>query len=134
MEKIYTVKSLLKFLDEQGIVHTPSTPYRQCQNGISERMIQTLLKRMRTNLKQSGLSINFWCWSIQHITTNRLFNKQVQVIPLCLFMNTDPESLTIDHLVPFGCIAVSFIPEEKRKNNLFLTVPNTFEYFAMIVG
>eukprot|EP00466_Bigelowiella_natans_P007401 jgi/Bigna1/143640/aug1.80_g18348 len=32
----------------------------------------------------------------------------------------DPESLSIDHLVPFGHIGVSLAPEEKRKNKFAL--------------
>jgi len=47
---------------------------------------------MRANLKQSGQSIHFWCWAVQHA-----------------------DGLSIDHLVPFGCIGVSFIPDKKRR-------------------
>ena len=114
-EQIYRTTSLLKFLDENGIVFSPSTPYRHEQNGISERIIQTLLRKMRANLRQCGLTNVFWCYAIDaaaHVY-NRTVHSSTGKIP---FVEFTGGRVNLDNFVVFGCIGVAHIDEDKRSS------------------
>ena len=59
----FVEQSLQTYLDSNGIVWTPCTPYIKQQNGVSERTIQTLMRKIRAMLKQAGLGMNMWCYA-----------------------------------------------------------------------
>ena len=83
-ESIYKCHKLVNYLDENGIKFSPSTPHRHEQNGIAERVIQTLLRKMRANLKQCGLTNHFWCYALDaavHVY-NRTLHGATNKIPV----------------------------------------------------
>ena len=114
-ESIYKCHKLTSYLDENGIKFSPSTPHRHEQNGIAERVIQTLLRKMRANLKQCGLSNHFWCYALDAavFVYNRTLHGATNKIPS---MEFSKESVQLDSLVVFGCIGVCHIDEEKRSS------------------
>ena len=114
-ESIHKCHKLTSYLDENGIKFSPSTPHRHEQNGIAERVIQTLLRKMRANLKQCGLSNHFWCYALDAavFVYNRTLHGATNKIPS---MEFSKESVQLDSLVVFGCIGVCHIDEEKRSS------------------
>ena len=83
-ESIYKCHKLVNYLDENGIKFSPSTPHRHEQNGIAERVIQTLLRKMRANLKQCGRTNHFWCYALDaavHVY-NRTLHGATNKIPV----------------------------------------------------
>ena len=119
-ESIYKCSKLTDFLDANGIKFSPATPYRHEQNGIAERIIQTLMRKMRAMLKQCGLSNHFWCYALDCATTvyNRTRHNATKKIPDKEFFKREVD---IDDLVVFGCIGVAHIDEEKRSSKHDIT-------------
>ena len=48
------------YLIENGITYEPSAPYTQNQNGVSERMIRTIVEKARSMLHDVKLGESFW--------------------------------------------------------------------------
>ena len=53
-------EEFIKFCRERDIRHEYTAPYSLEQNGIAERMNQTILERVVSMLQHSGLSDGFW--------------------------------------------------------------------------
>lgn len=92
----------------------PSPPYTQHKNGVSERMIRTLVTKARAMLLDSRLPDRFWAEAINTATylhnrspSRPLSNKT----PYEVLQNNKPE---ISHFRRFGCAAFKLIPEEQR--------------------
>ncbi|KAG8237043.1 hypothetical protein J437_LFUL016109 [Ladona fulva] len=56
----YTGHDFIDHLDRNGILHRCSFPYTPQQNGMTERMNQTLMNSTRCLLIHSGMPHNFW--------------------------------------------------------------------------
>ena len=97
-----------------GISFEPSPPYTQHKNGVSERMIRTLVTKARAMLLDSRLPDKFWA---EAINTAAYLHGRSPSRPLCnktpyeVLQNKKPE---ISHLRRFGCAAYKLIPEEQR--------------------
>lgn len=51
-------------LSENGISFEPAPPYTQHKNGVPERMIQTICRKVRAMLLEAGLSASFWAEAV----------------------------------------------------------------------
>src|SRR2546421_11721064 len=61
MERVnMTIISSDNFLAESGISFEPSAPYSQDQNGVSARMMRTIIKTARPTLHDAILPYSFW--------------------------------------------------------------------------
>ena len=103
------------YLDCHGITYEPSAPYTQHQNGVSERMITTVMERARTILLESQLEDCFWAEAIN--TSVYLHNRS----PTRALNGTTPYEAwhgskpPLEHLRRFGCDAYVYVPAERRK-------------------
>ncbi|MFX3650893.1 MAG: hypothetical protein ACE3JU_26415, partial [Paenibacillus sp.] len=97
-----------------GIAFCPSPPYCQHKNGVSERMIQTICRKVRAMLLDSGLAATFWA---ECVTTAVYINNRT---PTSANNSSSPfEALyripsRIHHLRRFGCIAYITITKEQQ--------------------
>ena len=94
-----------------GIVWEPCAPYTQHQNGVSERMIQTILLMARTMLHDVQLDFNeLWPEAVR--TAVYIRNRS----PTSALPNLTPyeawygEKPSLGHIRPFGCPAYSLVP------------------------
>ena len=60
----FTSAEMKQFLEERGIHHEMTNPGTPQQNGISERIIRTLVEMARTFLKDAGLPDMYWPYAI----------------------------------------------------------------------
>ena len=94
-----------KFLEEQGITRETSAPRTPQQNGVAERMNQTLVNGARSLLRHSGMSKGFWAEAINvaaHVL-NRAPRKGLDWrTPYELLFGKVPE---VSYLRVFGCRA-----------------------------
>jgi transposase InsO family protein len=70
------------FLEDEGIKHEFSSPYRPQQNGVVERKNRTLLDMARTMLDEYKTSDRFWaeaintaCYAINRLYLHRILKK-----------------------------------------------------------
>ena len=89
------------FLSEQGIEHLTATPRSPWQNGLCERMNQTLQQGIRTLLHDSGLSNLFWGEALSCFTYvyNRRFHSSIKSTPYEMLFQKKP---FVKHLKIFG--------------------------------
>ena len=90
-----------------GIQHQLSTPHRQGQNGVPERLWRTLCESTVTLLAQSNLPDSFWflAFQIKVYLHNRL---HAEPSPYQRFLGSQPHLPTLQ---PFGCLAFSLQPK-----------------------
>ena len=104
-----------EYLTSQGITYEPSAPYTQHQNGVSERMIRTVMERARTILLESQLEDHFWAEAVN--TSVYLHNRSPTqalngITPYEAWHGCKPP---LEHLRRFGCDAYVYVPLERRK-------------------
>lgn len=105
---------LQTWLKENGLKFTPSAPRTPEQNGMSERMIQTIMAKVRPSLKQAKAGKGFWedaalaAVYVYNRTAHHALNGKT---PYEVYHGERPN---IDNLLPFGCIAVAPIDKEIR--------------------
>jgi transposase InsO family protein len=58
-----------QYAEEKVIRVSRASPYTPQSNGITERTNETLVKAVRTTLKQSGLTKEFWAESLANVVT-----------------------------------------------------------------
>ena len=102
-----------KYASSKGIQVTRAAPYTPQSNGIAERLNRTLFEAARTMLIESNLPKTFWGEAILHAVNVR------NSIPRSGMKKSPDEILglpsTLEKHRPFGCLAMSHIPEKKRK-------------------
>jgi transposase InsO family protein len=97
----YTEHNFEFCLEKNGIVHWLSVPHTVQQNGMAERLNQTLLNVIRCLLIHSGLPRSFWAEALQ--TASYICNVCPSsaigdIIPFELSNNWKLECTVIDHL------------------------------------
>lgn len=103
----YTSKEFNMYLANHGIKHQLTIPGTPEQNGVAERMNQTLLDMTRCLLIESGVTKELWADAI--VTASYIRNK----CPSKAVGGESPEALwtggevKLDHLRVFGCKAWS---------------------------
>ena len=101
----YMSIEFINYLEETGIVHETSAPRTPQQNGVAERMNQTLLGGARAMLHHAGMTQGFWSEAINaavHVL-NRAPRKGFDwKTPYELVFGRKPE---VSHFRIFGCRA-----------------------------
>eukprot|EP01018_Ginkgo_biloba_P029039 Gb_03181 [translate_table: standard] len=99
---------------KSGIVKQKTTPYMPQQNGVTERMNRTLLKRSRSMLSGAGLEKKLWaeivmtsCYLINRSLSSSLGDKTPHEVRY-------GKKPSLKHLRVFGCEAYVHVPKEKR--------------------
>ena len=94
-----------KYLEENGIIHETSAPRTPQQNGVAERMNQTLLGGARAMLHHAGMTTGFWSEAIHvaaHVLNRAPRSGLNWKTPYELLFGRKPE---VSHLRVFGCRA-----------------------------
>jgi transposase InsO family protein len=97
-----------------GISFEPSPPYTQHKNGVSERMIRTIVTKARALIIDSGIDEEFWAEAVNTATYLHARSPSVSVggiTPYERLLGKKPE---LGHLRRFGCAAYRLIPKEQR--------------------
>ena len=110
----YTSNEFWQFCRAEGIKHVKTVPGTPQQNGVAERYNRTILDRVRSMLKHSGLAKPFWAEAAS--TTMYLINRS----PSAALEGEVPDivwsgrSIEYHHLKTFGCEAYVHVPKENR--------------------
>jgi transposase InsO family protein len=110
----FTSKEMEAEFRKQGIIHETTAPYTPEQNGIAERMNQTLVTRATTMLVDSRLPRRYWTWAMlaAAYTINRTpTSSQNGRIPHEIMYD---RPVNVQHLHRWGCRAYPHIPDAKR--------------------
>ena len=75
----YTSKEFAKFCASKGIVHQFTNLYTPEQNGVSERLNQTLIESRKSMLFHAGLPLRFWAEAVN--TATYLHRSPVSSLP-----------------------------------------------------
>jgi hypothetical protein len=114
----YTSKVFEAKLKRHGVMHTMTAPDTPEQNGLAERMNQTLENSTVAALIDSGLPKSFWCYAMDYaawtIARSPAAGLKGRVPHQMLFKrHVDPTFFR-----PFGCTAYALIPKDKRGGKL----------------
>jgi len=104
-----------EYLVSEGITYEPSAPYTQHENGISERMIRTIMERARTILLESQLNDSFWAEAVN--TSVYLHNRSPTraLQDSTLYQAWHGLQPPLGHLRRFRCDAYVYVPDQRRK-------------------
>jgi hypothetical protein len=110
----FTSTEFTSFFAEQGITHETSAPRTPQQNGVAERMNQTLLGGARAMLHHAGMTQGFWSEAI-HVAAH-ILNRAPRAgldwkTPYELMFGHKP---VVTHLRVFGCRAWAFNDKAKK--------------------
>ena len=105
----------VQFCRERGIRREYMAPYSPEQNGIAERMNQTIQERVVSMLQHSGLSDSFWAEAL--LTAVHIINMSPSrplglQIPQQLWTDSKPN---YDKLRIFRCEAYALVPKDDRQ-------------------
>jgi transposase InsO family protein len=103
------------YLKGEGILRQLSIPKTPEQNGVAERVNETLLNKVRAMLKQSGLSDRFWGEALKTAVylKNLSPTKALKgMVPYHAWTGVKPN---VEHLKVFGCSAYVHIPRDESK-------------------
>ena len=110
----YTSKEFFEYCKAMGEARDFTNPYTPEQNGVSERLNQTLVNCARTMMIHAGLPVSFWAEAIQCATyvknrspTTALCGKT----PYEMWYGKVPD---LSHMKVFGCKAYAYVPPEQR--------------------
>jgi len=98
-----------------GILFEPSPPYTQHKNGVSERMIRTVVTKARALILDSCLSDEFWAEAVNTAVYLHARSPSRAVGGVTPFEKLFGEKPELGHLRRFGCAAYKLIPEAQRK-------------------
>ena len=102
------------YLKEKGIRHELTVPDSPQQNGVAERMNQTLIESARLMIRHAGLPNTYWA---EAISTAAYVRNQMPMTaikenktPYERWYGRKPD---VSHLRVFGCIAYAHVPDDK---------------------
>ena len=103
-------------LKKCGIQSQFTAAYSPQQNGVSERLIRTLVEAARSMLSYTGLSNAYWAEAVTTATYlhNHMVSTALKVgeTPYFLWYGEKPN---LKHVRVFGCVVYTHIPSEQRK-------------------
>jgi len=95
-----------------GISYEPSPPYTQHKNGVSERMIRTLVTKARAMMIDSCLDDPFWAEAINTASYLHARSPSRSIEGKTPFQMLFGKAPDISHLRRFGCVVYRLIPKE----------------------
>ena len=120
----YTSTEFESYLKNSGIEHQYTIPKTPEQNGVSERMNRTLVKKVRSMLADSGLPQKIWAEALSTAVylINRSPTKALdKTTPFEAWYGKKPfeawygKKPNVSHLRVFGSSAYAHIPKNERK-------------------
>lgn len=111
----YMNREVTNMLTEKGIQHQRTVIYTPEQNGAAERENRTLVEGMRTMIHARNLPLKLWAEGIftaAYVINRTRMSLQRPKPPYEQWFNREAK---LDKLLPFGTIAYSHIPKEKRR-------------------
>ena len=111
----FTSTKFEEFLKSKGIRHERTIPKTPEQNGVAERLNQTLVETVRSMLLDSKLPQKFWAEALSTATylRNRSPTKVIEgMTPHEAWAKEKPQ---VKHLRVFGCDAYVHIPKDERQ-------------------
>ncbi|MGH9652091.1 MAG: reverse transcriptase domain-containing protein [Bryobacteraceae bacterium] len=119
-----------EWLALRGIQRERTTAGNPHQNGVAERAMRTLLEMALSMVLAAGLPKSFWGLAVQaavYIRNRCPTRKLPSGTPYEAWYGVKPR---IGHIRPFGCLAYSLIPKEKRTKFSGKAVPGIFVGYA----
>ena len=110
----YTYDPFLKVCRDEGIVRYFTVLGKPQQNGVAERMNQTLIEKVRCILSQAGLSKAFWAETLSyavHLVIRLPVSRNVGKTPLEVWSSAPVRDY--DNLHVFGCPACYHVTDSK---------------------
>ena len=108
----YLSSAFQNYLKEKGIRHELTVPHCPQQNGVSERMNQTLVESARLMIAHAGLSNIFWAKAIfkasyvrNRLPTTALKERETP------YERWYGRKLDVSHFRVFGCMAYAHMPD-----------------------
>jgi hypothetical protein len=98
-----------------GISFEPAPPYTQHKNGVSERMIRTVVTKGRSMLLDSGLPDEMWAEALETALYLQARSPSSALEGRSPYEVLHGEKPPIYHLRRFGCSASRLIPKEQRE-------------------
>ena len=116
----FTSYSFENFLKERGIAHDFAIAFHPQQNGVAERLNQTLEERVRTMLITAQLPVSYWEYAIKYATwlINRSVSSSLLEEKLTPYEAWTGRKANLGGVHTFGCMAVCLIPKSKRDHKL----------------
>ena len=112
----YLSTELQNYLKEKGIRHELTVPHSPQQNGVAERMNQTLVESTRRMIAHAALSNIFWAEAISTAAyvRNRLPTTALKEneTPYGWWYGRKPD---VSHFRVFGCMAYAHVPDNERQ-------------------
>ena len=112
----YLSSAFQNYLKEKGIRHELTVPHSPQQNGVSERMNQTLVESACSMIAHAGLLNIFWVEAISAAAyvRNRLPTMVLKEreTPYERWYGRKPD---VSHFRVFGCMAYTHVPDCKRR-------------------
>lgn len=110
----YLLRDFGAHLQSCGIVHQTTAPDTPEQNGLAERMNQTLTNRALAMLIDSGLPKTYWSHAFRTASYLIARSPASGIKGQTPFEKLTGRKVDISGLRPFGCRAYSLIPKDQR--------------------
>jgi hypothetical protein len=109
----YINKVVKDWLQGEGIILEPTTPYSPQQNGRAERLNRVLLDRVRAMLADSGLSDMYWPFAVKYANyiRNRSPYAATGKTPFEGMFGKKPD---LSNIRVFGCETYVVLPKQQR--------------------
>eukprot|EP00253_Pinus_taeda_P025415 PITA_25415 len=103
-----------QYYKDEGIVRHKNVVYTPQQNGVTERMNQTLMERARSMINNANLQKDLWAEAVS--IACYLVNRSPSVAINCKIPEEvwSSQSCDYSHLRIFGCDAYALIPKNQR--------------------
>ena len=107
-----------KWMTDNGIKSSSSTPHEPWQNGRAEVQIRVLLNVARTNMIASGLTGKFWARAVFYAAdiSNMQYRADLKKSPHESLYGTKPD---VSNCQPFGQECFIFVRKDQRNNSKF---------------
>ena len=121
----YVSDNLKHWFAEKGIVHDFSVPHTPQQNGVAERLNQTLNNMVRAMMIQYKTYAPLWGDAMMYAARikNISLNDELGMTPFEAFHGKVPD---VSNFRTFGCLAFARVPDDLRKKLEPKSVPGIY--------
>ncbi|KAG2785246.1 hypothetical protein PC129_g10490 [Phytophthora cactorum] len=120
----YTGRKFMEYLNRSGIKHEKTAPYSPQQNGLAERMNQSLVEMTRCMLYHESIKKKWWGEAVNTVAwiINRIPNSVTVKTHYEIVYRTKPQ---LKNMKVFGALGYAHIPDEKRLKRARESPPST---------